>query len=206
VFGNFYLAAQNMHWASSGAHTGEISAGMLKALGVTHVILGHSERRAAGETDWQINQKVRAALAAGLTPIFCFGETLEQRRAEQKEAVIRFQIESVLAGLTPDEVLRIIGAYEPVWAIGTGETATPQQADEVLTFVRNIFWQRGDAWQEVALKMRLLYGGSVKPDSAPEIMALGSNDGVLVGGAFLKADDFAKIIDFDGRLRVRKPS
>jgi triosephosphate isomerase len=187
------LGAQNMYFEKSGAFTGEISAGMLVDLGCRYVILGHSERRhVLGENDELVNKKVHAALAAGLTPIVCVGETLAEREAGQTEAVIRRQFAGSLAGLTADQMLRLVIAYEPVWAIGTGKVATPQQAEAVHVDLRKLMRERYNA--AVAERVRIQYGGSVKPDNAAELLACENINGALVGGASLKADDFWGIV------------
>ncbi len=191
------LAAQNMHWEESGAYTGEISPVMLKDIGCTYIIIGHSERRAYfGETDDTVNKKLKAALHYGLNPIVCVGESLAQREAGETTQVVGAQLQAGLAGLTADEVNRVVLAYEPVWAIGTGKTATPEQANEVHGFMRQ---QLSAAFNEAtAQAVRIQYGGSVKPDNVAELMAQSHIDGALVGGAGLKADSFAGIVKFEG--------
>ncbi|MBH25024.1 MAG: triose-phosphate isomerase [Myxococcales bacterium] len=188
------LAAQNMHHAASGAYTGEISAGMLLEVGVTAVILGHSERRQYfGETDAGVRSKAEAAVAAGLAPIVCVGETLEQREAGGTLDVVRGQVEGALKGWDAAQMATVTIAYEPVWAIGTGKTATPAQAQEVHAALRALLAELfGD---EVAGATRILYGGSVKPHNAAELFGQEDIDGGLVGGASLKADAFAAIIE-----------
>ena len=186
------LGAQNMYHEASGAFTGETSAGMLRDIGATYVILGHSERRhVLGETDEDINKKTIAALAAGLKPIVCVGELLEEREAGKTVDVIRSQFEGSLAGVSADQMASIVIAYEPVWAIGTGKVASPEQAEEVHADLRNQLATRYN--DEVADKVRILYGGSVKPANAGELLALPNVDGALIGGASLKADDFIAI-------------
>jgi triosephosphate isomerase (TIM) len=187
------LGAQNMHAEKEGAFTGEISGQMLKDLDCTYVILGHSERRQLfGETDGSVNKKVFAALANRLIPIVCVGETLEQREGGTTAEVIREQIRGSLAGLTREDAQQIVIAYEPVWAIGSGKTATPQQAEEVHAQIRALL---ADAFgSEVADQIRIQYGGSVKPDNARELLSQPNIDGALVGGASLKADSFAEIV------------
>ena len=183
------LGAQNMHHQPKGAYTGEISAAMLCDLGCRYVILGHSERRhGMGESSENVNEKVEAALAAGLTPIVCFGELLAQREAEQTLAVIRRQFDGSLSGLSHDEMGRVVIAYEPVWAIGTGKVATPEQAEEVHLGLRKIIEDRYN--EEVAQMVRIQYGGSVKPDNAADLLAQPNIDGALVGGASMKVDQF----------------
>lgn len=190
-----YIAAQNMYFEPKGAFTGEISAGMLLDLGCRFVILGHSERRHIfGETDELIARKVSAALEAGLRPIFCIGELLEQREAGNTESVVTSQLNAVLESLTAEEMLSVVIAYEPVWAIGTGRTATPEQAEEVHGLVRGILAARfGD---EVAGKVTIQYGGSVKPDNIDQLMAAENIDGALVGGASLAAESFLRLVNF----------
>ena len=186
------LGAQNMHDQSSGAFTGEVAPPMLLDLGCRYVILGHSERRTLfGETDAVVNAKTRAALAAGLTPIVCVGETLEEREGGRTAAVVTTQVQASLAGLTPADLEKIVVAYEPVWAIGTGRVATPQQAQEVHALIRGLLG--GLASAAVAAKVRIQYGGSVKPDNAADLAVQPDIDGALVGGASLKADDFLGI-------------
>ncbi len=187
------LGAQNMYHEAKGAFTGETSAAMLLDVGCEYVILGHSERRhILGETDAVINLKVKAALAAGLKPILCVGETLEQREAGKTAEVNRTQIEGSLAGITGEQMQHVVIAYEPVWAIGTGKTASPQQAEEVHLDLRNLLTIRYNA--EVAGAVRIQYGGSVKPDNAAELLGQKNIDGALVGGAALKASDFLGIV------------
>lgn len=186
------LGAQNMYHEASGAFTGELSAGMLLDVGCKFVILGHSERRQIfGETDAQINKKVLAALAAGLTPIVCVGELLAQREAGQTAEVIRTQFDGSLAGLSAEQIGRIVIAYEPVWAIGTGKVASPEQAEEVHRDLRKLIANRYNA--QLAETVRIQYGGSVKPSNAAELLSQPDIDGALVGGASLKADDFLGI-------------
>ncbi|HEX4130721.1 MAG TPA: triose-phosphate isomerase [Pirellulales bacterium] len=187
------LGAQNMYHEGPGAFTGEIAASMLVDLGCRYVILGHSERRQLmGETDKQVNQKLRAALAAGLLPIVCVGELLSQREAGQTQAVVSGQFEGSLAGLSADEMRQVVLAYEPVWAIGTGKVATKEQAQEVHADLRKLIASRYNA--DVAQAVRIQYGGSVKPGNAAELLSQPDVDGALVGGASLKAADFLGII------------
>ena len=187
------LGAQNMHPEANGAFTGEISADFLVPLNVGYVVLGHSERRALfGETDEFINQKVLAALAAGLTPILCIGETLEERDAGKLEEVCRTQLEGGLANVLADQQAKIVIAYEPVWAIGTGRTASPEQAQEAHAFVRSVLGELFGA--DTAAQVRIQYGGSMKPGNAPELMAQPDVDGGLVGGASLDPDSFFEIV------------
>jgi triosephosphate isomerase len=187
------LGAQNMHWKADGAYTGELSGAMLVDVGCTHVILGHSERRhGLGETDAMINQKLHAALACQLIPIVCIGETLEEREANRTEAVVGAQLEGSLAGISPEQMTGVVLAYEPVWAIGTGKTATPEQAQAVHAFIRARL--TASLGQATADRVTVQYGGSVKPDNARELLACPDIDGALVGGASLKAADFLGII------------
>ena len=190
---NIRLGAQNLFWEPSGAFTGEISAPLLKEVGVEYVIIGHSERRQFfGETDDGVNKKVKSALQYDLTPIVCVGEVLAEREASKTFDVIRKQCEGSFAGLTAEEMKRIVIAYEPVWAIGTGKTATPQQAQEVHQFIRGLI--KSAHGEEVAEEICIQYGGSVKPENAAELMAQNDIDGALVGGASLKSESFAKIV------------
>jgi triosephosphate isomerase len=189
------VAAQNCHWDKEGAHTGEISTGMLRDAGCTHVIIGHSERRQdCGETDEQVNKKVKAALAAGLTPIVCVGETLAQREIGETEKNLQRQFLGGMAGLTPADFSRIMIAYEPVWAIGTGRTATPQMAAEAHHFLRGLAGRQFGEGE--AQGIRILYGGSVKPDNVGALMAQEEIDGALVGGASLKVDSFTALVNY----------
>ena len=194
---NIRVAGQDCSTESKhGAHTGEVAADMLRDAGATHCIVGHSERRHVyGETDSEVNKKAVAALAAGLTVILCAGETLEQREGGVAEKVVRGQLESGLRDLTASDLDRIIVAYEPVWAIGTGRTATPEQAQEMHAFVRRVFAERFS--KESAGRLRVLYGGSVKPDNIGELMKQPDVDGALVGGASLDAETFAQIVHYD---------
>ncbi|HEX3997230.1 MAG TPA: triose-phosphate isomerase [Pirellulales bacterium] len=186
------LGAQNMYHQPQGAYTGEISAGMLLDLGCKFVILGHSERRQIfKETDAEVNQKLLAALAAGLTPIVCVGELLADREAGRTHDVIRRQFDGSLAKLSEEQASRLVIAYEPVWAIGTGKVATPEQAQEVHHDLRKMLAERYNA--ELAMAVRIQYGGSVKPDNAASLLAQPDIDGALVGGACLKVADFCGI-------------
>lgn len=189
------LGAQNMAAEEQGAHTGEVSVLMLKDLGVRSVILGHSERRHTyGETDGLVNRKVRLALAHGLEPILCVGETLEEREAGLLEKVVGTQVREGLAGVSPAEFARVTIAYEPVWAIGTGKTATPEDADSVHAFCRKVL---AGLYGEAAAKSACIqYGGSVKPENAAALMAKPNIDGALVGGASLKPETFVPIAKF----------
>ena len=187
------VAAQNMHQANSGAFTGEISAEMLKGIGVKTVILGHSERRAYfGETDALLAEKVNAALAHKLEVIFCFGEELADRKAGNEEAVVGGQIENALFHLEADAFKKLVLAYEPVWAIGTGETASPEQAQDMHAFIRKTLADKYG--KDVAGSVSILYGGSVKPANAKEIFSKPDVDGGLIGGAALKSEDFYAIV------------
>jgi triosephosphate isomerase (TIM) len=186
------VGAQNVHWADSGAYTGEISAAMLREIPVTYAIIGHSERRQYfGETDRTVNQRLLAALKAGLTPIVCVGEVLAEREAGRTEAVVSTQIATGLAGLSAAQLAATVIAYEPVWAIGTGKTATPEQAQAVHAFLRVQLRQTHGA---VADTVRLLYGGSMKAKNAAELLRQPDIDGGLIGGASLDADEFMGIV------------
>ncbi|MGE5408124.1 MAG: triose-phosphate isomerase [Syntrophothermus sp.] len=186
------VAAQNMHEEESGAFTGEVSASMLVELDVEAVILGHSERREYfGETDEALSRKVPAALAAGLEPILCVGESEQARDDGETEAVLERQLQADLAAVEAADVAGVVVAYEPIWAIGTGRTATPEQAQEACAFIRDVLRARGAAADAV----RILYGGSVKPANAAELLALADVDGALVGGASLDAGEFAAIVE-----------
>jgi triosephosphate isomerase len=191
------VAAQNLYFEAEGAFTGEISPTMLVEAGCRAAIIGHSERRQYfGETDQSANKKVKAALAVGLTPILCVGESLQEREAGQTENVLQRQFRGGVAALTAMEFSRIILAYEPVWAIGTGRTATPEIAEQAHRFLRQ---QAADLYApEGASQLRILYGGSVKPDNIKNLMAQEDIDGALVGGASLKPNDFAAIVNFEG--------
>ena len=187
------VLAQNMHQEPEGAFTGEVSAPMLTELGVDGVVLGHSERRQLfGETDRALQEKVPAALAAGLQPILCVGETEEERERGETERKLRNQVQEGLEKVGDERLADVVIAYEPIWAIGTGHVATPAQAQEAIAFVRALVEDRDKA---AGRAVRILYGGSLKPDNAPEILALPDVDGALVGGASLQADSFAKIVE-----------
>ena len=192
---NVAVCAQNIFWENSGAFTGEISPAMLVDVGCKYAIIGHSERRAImGETDEIVNKKIFAALKHNLTPIVCIGETLKQREQSETFTIIDTQIKGGLDRLSPNEARSLVLAYEPIWAIGTGKTATPDQAQEVHAFIRR---KLADLFgDEVAEDIRIQYGGSVKPENVDNLMALKDLDGALVGGASLKADSFARIIKF----------
>jgi triosephosphate isomerase len=191
------LGAQNMHWEMSGAFTGEISGRMLREIGCTHIILGHSERRMLfSETNEMIDLKMKSAVVLGLIPILCIGETIEQREAGQTFEVIEDQLAASLKNfrVNKDMPATTVLAYEPVWAIGTGLTATPEQAQEIHYFIRK--WIENNFNAELAQQIRILYGGSVKPDNVKDLMAEADIDGALVGGASLKADSFVQLIRF----------
>jgi triosephosphate isomerase len=190
---NLALAAQNCHASESGAFTGEIAATMLKEVGVSYVILGHSERRQLfGETDQGVNRKTAAVLKAGMLPIICVGETLEEREANKTLSVVETQVKGCLSGFGAAEGAQFVIAYEPVWAIGTGKVATTRQAQEVHAHVRALLTGLWGA--ATAAQVRIQYGGSVKPDNAAELLSQPDIDGALVGGASLKAADFAAIV------------
>jgi triosephosphate isomerase len=188
------LGAQDVHWEAKGAFTGKISCSMLKSVGVTYVIVGHSEQRQYfGETDETVNKKSKAVLAAELLPVICVGETLDERKSGKMNAVIERQTRGAFEGIAAADALKCTIAYEPVWAIGTGETATPQQANEAHIFIRKIVSQiYGD---QIANALRIQYGGSMKPDNAKSLLAQSDVDGGLIGGAALKASDFAGIVN-----------
>jgi triosephosphate isomerase len=187
------VGGQNMHFEANGAFTGEVAGPMLKDLGCTYVILGHSERRHIfGETDDFISKKVHAAFQFGLKPILCVGEKIEERKAGQTEAVVRRHVTLGLQGLAKEQAREVVIAYEPVWAIGTGLTATPEQAQEIHAFIRGLLASLYDA--PLAQAVRIQYGGSVKPDNTRDLLAQSDIDGALVGGASLKPDGFAALI------------
>ncbi|NOX90413.1 MAG: triose-phosphate isomerase [Calditrichaeota bacterium] len=195
-----HLGAQNMFWEKEGAFTGEISAGMLKSTGADYVIIGHSERRQYfGETEETVNKKIKTALENGLKPIVCVGETLEQREENITLKVIGKQIRGAFDGLTPEDLQNVIVAYEPVWAIGTGKTATPEQAQEVHFEIRKLIAEL--LGRETAEATVIQYGGSVKPGNAESLLSQADIDGALVGGACLKADSFAEIIHIAEKLK-----
>ena len=189
------LGAENVAWADNGAFTGEISAEMLKEIGVEYVIIGHSERRQYfGETDETVNKRARAALAADITPIICVGETLEQRESGSTNEIVSAQVNKALCGMSEADAERVVLAYEPIWAIGTGRTATSAQANDTIAVIRGEVRRMFGA---AADKMRIQYGGSMKPQNAKELMAMSEIDGGLIGGASLKANDFAAIVHYD---------
>ena len=193
---NIRLGAQNVHFAASGAYTGELSAAMLKASGVEYVVIGHSERRQYfGETDKTVNLRTRAAVAAGLVPIVCVGELKDERESGYTNAIVEYQTRMALTGLTPDEIRNVVIAYEPVWAIGTGLTATDEQANETIGVIRQALErQYGKA---VSDAVRIQYGGSMNPGNVKGLMAQPEIDGGLIGGASLKAPDFTAVVLFD---------
>ncbi|NOX96480.1 MAG: triose-phosphate isomerase [Nitrospirae bacterium] len=194
---NIGLGAQNIYWEEEGAYTGEISAPMIKEIGCQSVIIGHSERRQFfGETNETVNRKVKAALKFDLTPLVCVGERLEEKEAGRTFSVVESHIKEGLTGLKKEEILKIVVAYEPVWAIGTGKTATPQEANEVHSHIRRLL--TGLYGEEVASRVRILYGGSVKPDNISGLMSETDIDGALVGGASLQADSFVGIVQGAG--------
>lgn len=189
------LGAQNMHFESEGAFTGEISAEMLKEIGVDYCIIGHSERRQYfGETDETVNLKLKKAFDSDILPIMCVGETLEERDGGKAFEVVKSQLEKGLSGIESADIERLVIAYEPIWAIGTGRTATPEQANEMCGFIRDVIDELYD--EVTADKVIIQYGGSVKPANATEIMNMEEIDGALVGGASLKPEDFIQIVNF----------
>ena len=191
---NIRVGAQNVHFADKGAYTGEISAAMLKEVGAEYVVIGHSERRQYfGETDVTVNQRVTAAVRAGLKPILCVGELLEQRDQGITAEIVSLQTKIALSGITAEEMKQIIIAYEPVWAIGTGRTATAEQAEEVCAVIRDVL--KGLYGEDVAEAVTVQYGGSMKPGNAAELLAKTNVDGGLIGGASLVAKDFAAIVN-----------
>jgi triosephosphate isomerase len=193
---NIHLGAQNVHFAASGAFTGELSADMLKAAGVEYVIIGHSERRQYfGETDKTVNQRVRAAVAAGLKVILCVGENREEREAGYTDALVEYQTLIALNGLTEEEVSEVIIAYEPVWAIGTGLTATDEQANETIGVIRKAVARKYGS--KAGDQIRIQYGGSMNPKNVKGLMAQPEIDGGLIGGASLKAPDFSLVVNYD---------
>lgn len=192
---NIKIGAQNMYFEEKGAFTGEVAPGMLEAIGVDYVIIGHSERRQYfNETDETVNKKLKAAFAHNIVPILCVGESLEEREANITEEVIARQIKLDLAGLTAEQAEKLVVAYEPIWAIGTGRTATADQANETISFIRSVIAKVYGA--ETAEKTRIQYGGSVKPSTIAEQMAKSDIDGALVGGASLVVSDFSAIVNF----------
>lgn len=189
------LGAENVAWADNGAFTGEISADMLKEIGVEYVIIGHSERRQYfGETDESVNKRLKQALKNGLNPIVCVGETLTEREKNKTKRVLKKQVLEGFADITAEDFANIVIAYEPVWAIGTGKTATADEANKTIGYIRTLVKK---TWgQDVAKSLRIQYGGSMKPGNAKELMAMRNIDGGLIGGAALKANDFAAIVNY----------
>ena len=193
---NIRLGAQNVHFAKSGAYTGELSADMLKACGVEFVVIGHSERRQYfGETDKTVNLRTRAAVAAGLTPIICVGELKDEREGGYTDAIVEYQTRMALTGLTPEEIKAVVIAYEPVWAIGTGLTATDEQANETIGVIRKAIERQYG--QVVSDAVRIQYGGSMNPGNVKGLMAQPEIDGGLIGGASLKAPDFTAVVCYN---------
>ena len=193
---NIKIGAQNMHWEEKGAYTGEVSAPMLKSIGVEYVIIGHSERRQYfAETDETVNKKIKSALAHGLKPIVCVGETLEQREAEETEKIVTSQIAKAFEGIASEDLEKIIVAYEPIWAIGTGKTATKEDANNTIMQIRKKLAEIYG--QNEAEGVIIQYGGSVKSSNAKELFEMSDIDGGLVGGSSLKAEEFSKIVKFD---------
>ena len=191
---NVAIGAQNVHWAESGAFTGEIPAAVLKGIGVKYVVIGHSERRQYfGETDESVNKRLVSALSAGLVPMVCVGELLDERECGKTEKVLDTQIRGAFAGFSASEVASVVVAYEPVWAIGTGKTATPEIAQDAHAFIRGVLSEMFGA--ETADGIRIQYGGSMKPANAAELLACPDIDGGLVGGASLEPASFAEIVD-----------
>jgi len=192
---NIHLGVQNIHWAAKGAFTGEISADMLKAHGVEFAIIGHSERRQYfGETDETVNMRAKAAIAAGITPIICVGESLEQRETGVTDAIVTGQTKAALEGIDAKDVANLVIAYEPIWAIGTGKTATKEDANATIAVIRGAVSEVFGA--ETADAVRIQYGGSMNPKNATELMGMPEIDGGLIGGASLKAEDFSKVVNY----------
>ena len=192
---NIKIGAQNMHYAEQGAFTGEISAPMLKELNIDYVVLGHSERRQYfNETNETVNKKVVKSLEAGIYPILCVGETLEEREASETKNVCKEQTEKALVGVSAEDMKKVVIAYEPVWAIGTGKTATAEDANDVIAYIREVV--KGLYGEEISEEVRIQYGGSVKPSNVAEIMNQSDIDGALVGGASLLASDYTELVNF----------
>lgn len=192
---NIKIGAQNMHYEDKGAFTGEVSAPMLNELNIDYVVLGHSERRQYfNETNETVNKKVLKALEAGIDPILCIGETLEEREADKTKDVCRVQVEKALENVSKDDMKKVVIAYEPIWAIGTGKTATAEQANDVIAYVREVV--KGLYGEEISEEVRIQYGGSVKPSNVAEIMNQSDIDGALVGGASLQPADFTELVNF----------
>ena len=189
------VGAENVHWEDSGAYTGEVSAPMLEEIGIDYCIVGHSERRQYfNETDETVNLKLKKLFSTSITPILCVGEKLEEREAGREEEVVGGQIRKDLDGLTPEQVQKLVVAYEPIWAIGTGKTATPEQANEMCGFIRDTI--SDICGEDTADEVIIQYGGSMNPDNATELMNQPEIDGGLIGGASLDAEKFMKVIDF----------
>lgn len=192
---NVKLGSQNIHWEENGAYTGEISPLMLKEIGIDYAIIGHSERRQYfGDTDETVNKKVKTSLAHDIKPIVCVGETLEERENNTEKEKVKVQITKALDGISEKEMSDIVLAYEPIWAIGTGKTASSEDANEMIAFIRDIIKEKYD--EEISETVRIQYGGSVKPQNVTEIMNQPDIDGALVGGASLKKDDFTELVRF----------
>ena len=192
---NIKIGAQNMHYAEQGAFTGEISAPMLKELNIDYVVLGHSERRQYfNETNETVNKKVVKALEEGIDPILCVGETLEEREASETKNVCKEQTEKALVGVSAEDMKKVVIAYEPVWAIGTGKTATAEDANDVIAYIREVV--KALYGEEISEEVRIQYGGSVKPSNVAEIMNQSDIDGALVGGASLLASDYTELVNF----------
>ena len=192
---NIKLGAQNMHWEDSGAFTGEISPLMLKEIGIDYVIIGHSERRQYfNETDDTVNKKVKTALKYDINPIVCVGETLEERESEKEKEVVKAQVLKALEDIEEKDIESIVIAYEPIWAIGTGKTASNKDANYIISFIRETIGNKYS--KDISEKIRIQYGGSVKPANISELMDESDIDGALVGGASLKSEDFLKLINF----------
>ena len=192
---NIKIGAQNMHYEDNGAFTGEVSAPMLNELNIDYVVLGHSERRQYfNETNETVNKKVLKALKSGIDPILCIGETLEEREADKTKDVCKVQVEKALENVSKDDMKKVVIAYEPIWAIGTGKTATAKQANDVISYVREVV--KGLYGEEISEEVRIQYGGSVKPANVSEIMNQTDIDGALVGGASLKPADFVELVNF----------
>ena len=192
---NIHLGVQNIHWAEKGAFTGEISANMLKAHGVEFAIIGHSERRQYfGETDETVNLRAKAAIAAGITPIICVGESLEQWKSGVTDSIVTGQTRAALAGIDAADVRKLVIAYEPIWAIGTGRTATKEDANATIAVIRGAI--REACGEETADAVRIQYGGSMNPKNAAELMSMPEIDGGLIGGASLKAEDFSRVVNY----------
>ena len=193
---NIKIGAQNMHFAENGAFTGEISSTMLKELSIDYVIIGHSERRQYfNETNETCNKKVLKALEVGIDPILCFGETLEERETDKTKDVVKTQVISGLANVKAEDLSKVVIAYEPIWAIGTGKTATAKQANDVISYIREVI---ASLYGELANQVRIQYGGSVKPSNVVEIMGQSDIDGALVGGASLEPSDYIALVNYQG--------